>query len=278
MNRWMGLIIFPLFVFLCVGCAINPITGEEELMLFSQDEDLQVGLKYAPEINKQLGGEIPDEQLQRYVDSIGQRVASVSHRPDIEYHFRVVQEKSVNAFALPGGYIFVTKGILQHLKTEAQLSGVLAHEVAHVVARDTMAAMSREIGINVLLGAVVASDAPSGAVRMADLTAQILLLKYSRQDEIEADLAGMDYMVKAGYKPTAMVDTMQMLQEQQKVKPIEFFSTHPNPVNRIEYLQERIALRYSQLDTLKVGEDDYRSAVLEKLKDEKSKDKDGRPH
>jgi predicted Zn-dependent protease len=183
----------------------------------------------------------------------------------------------VNAFALPGGYVYVTAGILRHLKTEAQLAGILAHEVAHVVARDTMAAMSRDIGISVLLGAVQASDAPGGAVRAANLAAQILSLKYSRQDEIDADMAGMDYMVQAGYKPTAIVETMQMLQEQQKVRPIEFLSTHPNPENRIEYLQERIAEKYSAVAVLKVGEDEYRSSVLEKLKDDKPKDKSSKP-
>lgn len=271
MGRRTGLLVLLLFAWLAGGCAVNPLTGEEELMLFSQDEDLAIGLKYAPEVEKQLGGQVPDEQLRGYVDSVGQKVARVSHRPDVEYHFGVTQDKSVNAFALPGGYIFVTRGMMQHLKTESQLAGVLAHEVAHVVARDTMAAMSREIGINVLLVAVVASDAPPGAVKAADLTAQILSLKYSRQDEIEADWAGMDYMVQAGYNPRGMVETMQMLQEQQKVRQIEFFSTHPNPENRIGYMQKRIALRYAQAGTLKFGQDEYRSAVLDKLKDEKSR-------
>lgn len=277
MSRWMSLVIILLLVFLNVGCAINPLTGEEELMLFSQDEDLQIGRGYAPEIEKQLGGKVTDDRLSGYVDMVGQKVARVSHRPDIEYHFGVVQDKMVNAFALPGGYVYVTAGILQHLKSESQLAGILAHEVAHVVARDTMAAMSRDIGISVLLGAVQASDAPGGAVRAANLAAQILSLKYSRQDEIDADMAGMDYMVQAGYKPIAIVETMQMLQEQQKVRPIEFLSTHPNPEHRIEYLQERIAQRYSAVTVLKVGEDEYRSSVLEKLKYDKPKDKSNKP-
>lgn len=255
---------------LSAGCAVNPITGEEELMLFSQDEDVQLGQKYAPEIEKALTGKIPDERLQQYIDSVGQKVARVSQRPDIEYHFVAVQDKSVNAIALPGGYVYVTKGILKHLKTEAQLAGVLGHEVAHVVARDSTAAMSRQIGISVLLGAVAASDAPPGVVRAADLTAQILSLRYSRQDEIEADLAGLDYMVQAGYQPSSVVETMQMLQEQQKIRQIEFFSTHPNPENRIEYLQERIALRYSNVVAPKVGQDEYSAVVLDKLKDDKS--------
>ncbi len=122
---------------LFVGCAVNPITGEEELMLFGEDQDIVIGRKYAPELEKQLGGRIANEGLQDYMDGVGQKIARISHKPDWEYHFVALEHESVNAFALPGGYIFITRGMLEKLQTEAQLAAILAHETVHVVARDT---------------------------------------------------------------------------------------------------------------------------------------------
>ncbi len=250
---------------LCVGCAINPITGEEELMFFPAGQDIAIGEKYAPEVEKQLGGRIDNPQLQNYVDYVGQRLARVSHRRDFEYHFTAVGDKSINAIALPGGYIFITKGMLEKLATEAQLAAILGHEIVHVVARDSLNVMSNEIGIGILLSAVISEHTPEGALVAADMAHQILGLRYSRKDEREADLGGLDYMVRAGYNPYGMVETMQMLQNQQKERPIEFFSTHPSPRNRIEYITYEIQTKHYGLAGLKIGKEDYHKAVLEQL-------------
>ncbi len=253
------------------GCAINPATGEEEMMLFSPEKDVALGRKYAPHIEKALGGRIPDENLQNYVNQIGQRMARVCHRPDLSYYFAAVEEEGANAIAVPGGYVFITKGLLEELKSESQLAAVLAHEVGHVVARDTMAAISRQIGMTALLAAAVASDAPPQVAGATGFISSVLTLQYSREDEKDADLTGLSYMAQAGYDPNGMVETMKILQELQTVRPIEFFSTHPNPESRIAYLQERIARRYGGISTLKQGQEEYAERVVAVLERHKSR-------
>jgi len=215
MAKKPALLILYLSFCLCVGCAINPITGEEELMFFPAEQDIAIGEKYAPEVEKQLGGRIDNPQLQNYVDY--------------------------------------------------QLAAILGHEIAHVVARDSLNVMSNEIGISILLSAVASEHMPEGALVAADLAHQILGLSYSRKDERQADLGGLDYMVRAGYNPYGMVEIIQMLQDQQKERPIEFFSTHPSPQNRIGYITEGIQTKYYGFAGLKIGKEDYRTAVLEQL-------------
>jgi len=259
------LILGVVFCCCCAGCAVNPITGEDQLMLYTEEDDITIGREYAPEVEKQMGGRIPNEGVQNYIDNVGQEIARRSHRPNWEYHFIAVEDKSINAIALPGGYVFVTKGMLVKLKTEAQLAAILAHEMTHIVARDSSAAMSREIGIGILLSAVATDKTPQGVLVIADLARQILGLKYSRKQEKVADLGGLDYMVLAGYNPYGAVEVMQMLQEQDAVRPIEFFSTHPSPQNRIDYLTQKIQTDYYSQKDLKVRQEDYRKAVLEQL-------------
>jgi len=259
------LLILSLTSCLFIGCAVNPITGEEELMLVPESQDIEIGRKYAPEIEKQLGGRIDNPALQNYIDSIGQKIARISHRPDWEYHFVALKDDSLNAFALPGGYVFITKGMLEKLKTEAQLAAILSHETVHVVARDTSNAMSNQIGISLLLAAITSGETSRGVLTAAELARRIIGLRYSRKDEREADLGGLDYMVVAGYNPYGMVETMQMLENEQKVRMVEFLSSHPSPENRTAYLTQRIQTKYHNLSDLKIGKDDYRKIVLDKL-------------
>jgi len=262
--------VLPL-LYLCIclwtGCAVNPISGQEQLMLISRQQDISIGQRYAPEVEKQLGGAIDDRVLQNYVDYVGQKIASVSHESGFEYHFTAVEDESINAMALPGGYIFITRGMLEKLDSEAQLAAILGHETVHVVARHSAAAMSREIGISMLLSAVTSDSTPEGALVAADLTRQILALRYSRADERQADLGGLDYMVWAGYNPYAMLEIMRMLQSQPREKTPKFFLTHPSPHNRIEYLTQRIQTQYYGLTGLKNGKEDYHRLVLGRLGD-----------
>lgn len=250
---------------LSAGCAVNPATGDEELMFFSPENDVKLGRQYAAPLEKELGGRIADENLQRYVDDVGQKIARVCHRPDISYQFTAVNDKMINALALPGGYIFITRGLLKEMKTEGQMAAVLAHEVGHVIARDTMAALSRQLSMTALLAAAHVGGAPGQAARAADFVSAMLSLQYSRDDEKEADLTGLSYMIQAGYDPNGMVETMQILDELQTLRPIEFFSTHPNPESRISYIKEKIATRYASVGTLKTGKDEFNEAVLSKL-------------
>lgn len=262
---------FGLGAGLLSGCAINPVTGKQELMFFSPDQDVELGRRYAPQIEKELGGRIHDENLQNYINQVGQRIARVCHRPDLSYYFTAVEGGGVNAIAVPGGYVFITRGLLDLFQSEAQLAAVLGHEVAHIVSRDTMAAISRQIGATAILAAAVVGDAPSDVTRATTFINAVLTLQYSREDEKNADLAGLSYMIQAGYDPNGMVETMQILQELQTYRPIEFFSTHPNPENRIGYLQERIARRYGAMTGLKQGREEYAERVLRPLSEQKSR-------
>ena len=261
------LLILSLSLCLSTGCAVNPITGEEELMFISENQDIEIGREYAPEIEKQLGGKIDNPSLQNYIDSVGQRIARISHRPDWEYHFTAVEHKMVNAVALPGGHVFVTKGMLEKLTTEAQLAALLAHEIVHITARHSSAAISRQMGLSfIFLGVSAAGvNIPQDAARAAGLALQLIGLKYSREQERMADVAGLDYMVVAGYNPYGAVELMQMLEDQDKVRPVEFLSSHPSPENRIISLNARIQTRYANLEGLRIGKNAYRSAVLDRL-------------
>lgn len=258
------LLLLPLFL-LTVGCATNPISGKSQLMLFSEEQDIELGKSYAPEIEKEMGGKIQDLTLQNYIDSVGQKVAAVSHKPYFDYHFTALEDKTVNAFALPGGYIFITRGMLEKLENEAQLAAIFAHETTHVVARHSSAQISREIGIELALS-VAAGQSSGGAMQVAGIARQIIGLGYSRAQESEADLAGLDYMVKAGYDPQEMVKTMQMLEAQNEVRPIEFLSTHPSPERRVEYISQAISERGYLSIGMKVGKEDYDRFVLNELK------------
>jgi predicted Zn-dependent protease len=248
------------------GCAVNPVTGEEEFMLIGEQHDKKIGSHYAPEIEKQMGGKLKDRDLQEYINSVGQKVAHASHRPHYGYQFAALNDSSVNAFALPGGYIYITRGMLEKLNAEAQLAGILAHETTHVVARHTAAAMSRQIGmLALLLGGGLTTGAGSDEMAAATVTAEIIDLRYTRADEQEADISGLNYMVRAGYNPSGMIEVMEILQDEDKDHPVEFFSTHPIPENRILYLTARIRTVFDSADQLRVGRDDYRRNVLDRL-------------
>ncbi|MHC5077243.1 MAG: M48 family metallopeptidase [Planctomycetota bacterium] len=260
---------FTLFICinLCfsIGCAVDPITGEKQLMLFTEEQEIQIGQQYAPQIETQMGGRIQNESIQNYIDSVGQSLAKVSHRADWQFQFAALEDKSTNAFALPGGYIFITRGMLEKLKSEAQLAGILAHEIVHVVARHSTERMSQQIGFEILLSTVTTENTSRTVVTVADLTWQIIGLRYSRDDERDADLAGLDYMVAAGYNPYGMREVMQILQELQKTRTIEFLSTHPSPENRLVYISDKIRIKYFNLDQMKVGVDDYQRIVVNNL-------------
>lgn len=253
-------------LFLIGGCVTNPITGKDELMLFGESDDVAMGKKYAPDVEKELGGRIENPVLQNYIESVGQKAAKVSQKPNFEYHYVALNDKMINAFALPGGPIFITSGLLKKLTSETQLASVLAHETAHVVARHTMHSLSKELGFELVLSAVTTEKTSQTAVAVAKVTNQIVSLKYSREDEKIADLAGLDYMVAAGYNPNGMAETMQMFQDESKSGSIEFLSTHPDPDNRVGYIKEKIMAKYPQSGNLRIGKEDYTRNVLDQLK------------
>ena len=252
------------------GCVTNPVTGESQFMLVSRAQEKRIGDQYAPEIEKQLGGRIDNAVLQNYIGKVGQKVVRASHTPDGDFEFAAVNDKSVNAMALPGGYIFITRGMLEKVETEAQLASILAHETAHVTARHVAAAMSYQIGIDILMSVAMSGETGQGVRTGTNIGIQLMSLKYSRTHEYQADKYGMDYLAGAGYAPEGMIETMDILEKLSKTRSIEFFSTHPNPDNRRSELEARMMWAHYPKG-LKVGRDDYLQNVLANLKTEEKK-------
>jgi len=260
------LILFSIsFCLAAAGCVLNPATGEKQFMLFTPEQRVELGSKLAPEFEKQSGGRIEDPQLQNYINRVGQKIANCTGAGEMEFHYTAVNDSSVNAFAVPGGYVFITKGMLKKLKSEAQLAGVFGHETAHIMACGATEAMSRQMGVEILMSLIVSDETPETVLQISQLVWNLNQLRYSRKDETEADLRGLDYMVKAGYNPYAMAETMDMLMAESKSEPIEFLSTHPNSENRRELLVETIQQRYYNLTQMKISAEDYRQNVLGRL-------------
>jgi len=268
MFRKMVLLIFVVFLcFVCAGCSVNPVTGKTQFNLFgpTAGDDMSLGRQWAPEVEKEFGGVVENVELANYIDYVGQTVARTTHAPDLEWHFKALEHASVNAFALPGGYIYITTGMLKKLNTEAQMAGILAHESAHVTIRHSTVRMSQQIGLDALLSIAMPKDASPGVVQTTSIVRQIVGLKYSRADEHQADMVGLDYLVKAGYNPYGMVETMEILETENSVRPIEFLSSHPAPQDRKKYLTEKIQTEHYNLGSLKTGKEDYHRAVLAEL-------------
>ncbi|MBN1787038.1 MAG: M48 family metalloprotease [Sedimentisphaerales bacterium] len=253
----------------CVGCSVNPVTGEEQFLIISPETEKEMGKEYSKEVEKELGESLQDVQLQNYVDSVGQKIARVCHSPEIGFSYKAIDHNSVNAFALPGGYIYVTTGMLKALNNESQLAAILGHETAHVTARH----IAQQITMDFLIGigiSVASSHASSSTMRVADIVRQLEGMSFSRKHERQADTVGLDYLVKAGYSANGMVETMEILQKQSTYRPIEFFSTHPSPENRIGYIRESI-YNNGYGTSGKVGSSEYAANITERLKIIKSR-------
>jgi predicted Zn-dependent protease len=231
----------------------NPITGESQRVQLSAQQEIIIGRQSAPKMAAQHGNFYPDRALQDYVDFVGNKVVQTSAAQDAPYPFEfhlLRDPQTVNAFALPGGQVFITAALMSRLNSEAQLAGVLGHEVGHVVGRHGAEHLAKQQLGSALVNAVgiAASDDPKNARQAAILAQavnQMVNLKYGREDELESDLLGFQFMTEAGYNPKGIVELMEILNSAGGGggQP-EFFSTHPNPVNRIEKLISIIETEY----------------------------------
>jgi predicted Zn-dependent protease len=242
------------------GCATNPVTGRKELSLVSTGQELQIGRDGYPAVIQEYG-KYGDDALAAYVDSVGQRVAKTSHLPNLEWHFTVLDDPTVNAFAMPGGYIYITRGILAHLNSEAQLAGVLGHEIGHVTHRHTAEQMTQQqlVGLG-----YTALQIGVPKLQQYDAVAQqalgLMFLTYSRAHETEADELGVSYATLAGYDPHEIPPTYAMLKRVSQAAgssiPV-FMSTHPDPGDR-EVRTEQLATQASAGKTgLRIAQRDY---------------------
>lgn len=229
----------------------NPITGETQQVALSQNEEIAMGLQAAPEMSQMYGGLYKDEELQYYLDEVCSRLANSSEAADTKWPFQchlLADTETINAFALPGGQLFITAALFDKMETEGQLAGVMAHEIGHVVARHAAEQMAEQQLAQGLSGAAVIAaydpDNPNSgltAQQMSALISNLVTLKYGRDDELQSDSLGVQFMAEAGYDPRSMLAVMQILAESggSRSQP-EFFSTHPNPDNRMELIEEAI--------------------------------------
>ena len=231
---------------IATACATNPATGRRQLMLMTEAEEIQLGRDADKDVRLQMGV-YGDADLQRYVDSIGQRLARASHRPNLPWTFTVVDAPAVNAFALPGGFIYVTRGILPFMRDEAELAAVMGHEVGHVDARHSAAAVSRQtlIGGSLAIGGLL-SERVAAVQGAAGLAFGLMFLKHGRDAELESDRLGVGYTSANGWLPGAMVGLLSTLGRLDEAGGSRrgvpnWLLTHPPATDRIARVQEAVA-------------------------------------
>jgi predicted Zn-dependent protease len=200
------------------GCAVNPVTKKREIMIYSDADEVEMGRKAHAEVLRQYG-KYEDPRLQRYTDNIGQGLAKVSHRPNIHYQYMVVDKPFINAFALPGGFVYITRGMLVHLNSEAELAGVLGHETGHITARHGVKRLQKAMASQLILAGVAIATESEGIVQGSGILLTATLQTYSRSDEHQADEVGGIYAFKAGYDPTKSMGFLKTLKKMDKTTP-----------------------------------------------------------
>lgn len=240
-NRWM-VPVLCLVSLVFQNCARNPVTGKQQLVTMSEEQEIAMGKEADPQIVAQFGL-YPDSSLQQYIRQKGQQLAAVSHRPNLKYEYKILDSDVLNAFATPGGYVYFTRGIMAFFNSEAQFEGVLGHETGHIAARHSVAqqrnALLGQLGI---VAGVIIEPRLAQYAETASQGLQLLFLKYSRDAERQADELGVEYSSKLGYDASQMADFFQTLERQSQSKGAEelpeFLSTHPNPGNRYKKVGE----------------------------------------
>jgi len=242
-----------------LGCAANPVTGKSQLMLVSEDQEIEIDRQNSPYQFSTDYGSIQDKTLNNYINQTGKKISTLTHRPHMPYSFRGVNAAYVNAYAFPGGSIAATRGILVELRNEAELAALLGHEMGHVNARHTAEQMSKSMLTNALVSGI-ATFAGAQSPGLGNLASQLgmlgagaLLAHYSRDNERQADALGLEYMVKAGYNPNGFVGLMDMLRSTSKHNPsaIELmFSTHPMSDERYRTAMKAVQTKYRHAQTL----------------------------
>lgn len=234
----------------------NPVTDEVQHVDLRPEQEIALGLQAAPQMAEQHGGLHPDQEAQNVVDQICARLVSSTKAKETAYRFEchvLADEETINAFALPGGQVFITAALLKRLRSEGQVAGVLGHEIGHVVARHGAEHMAKARLTQGLTGAAVLAtydpNDPSsrGSAAVAALIGQMVNMRFGREDELESDRLGVRFMAEAGYDPRSLVEVMKVLAEAGgSGRQPEFFSTHPNPDRRIERIEQAIAETFPQ--------------------------------
>jgi predicted Zn-dependent protease len=248
-----------------LACSTNPATGHSQLNLYSQEQEIALGKQYHQQVLQEIGI-YRDDELQSYVDRIGRDLAARSERPDLPWTFTVVDDASVNAFALPGGFVYVTRGLIDHMGSEAELAGVMGHEIGHVAARHSVNQLSKQQLTQ--LGLTVGMIFAPGAQRygdLANLAGGLMFLKFSRDDERQADELGLRYITRATYPPQAMGNVFRLLSRvsrtEQGGRLPNWLATHPDPEQRLHAMEAA----YTKLPAGAGGEDWRREPLLRQV-------------
>jgi beta-barrel assembly-enhancing protease len=228
----------------------NPVTGDTQYVNLSVDQEIALGLQAAPELAQQFGGLDQDTQAASRVEQIGQRLVSSSpaERSPYEYDFHLLADReTINAFALPGGQVFITRALYDRLPADDELAGVLGHEIGHVVGRHSAEQIAKARLTEGLAGAAVIATydpnnpASAGSAQVAAIIGQLVNMRWGREHELESDFLGVCFMNDAGYDPRSLITVMNVLAESREGQaPPEFFSTHPNPENRVQRIEDAI--------------------------------------
>ncbi|MBP8001085.1 MAG: M48 family metalloprotease [Chloroflexi bacterium] len=230
--------------------AYNPVTQEDQYVSITPQQEIALGLQAAPEMIQEFGGLDANQEAQAFLDEVCEHLVENSDAQETEWPYEchlLADNQTINAFALPGGPLFITAALYNQFETEGQLAGVMAHEIGHVVARHSAQQMAQTQLTQGLTGAfVIAAYDPNNpnsqySAQMAMLVGQLINMKFSRDDELQSDRLGVRFLGQAGYDPHALIVVMQILAEASEGGPPEFFSTHPNPENRIEQIEAAIA-------------------------------------
>lgn len=265
MKNWQSIFVLgALLICSLTSCqtAYNPVTGQLESTVMSREEEMKLGAKHYPRMIQSSFGKLEDDQLQSYVQSLGHQLAKVSHDPFMDYEFSVVNSSAPNAWALPGGKISVTRGLLMEIQNEDELAAVIGHEITHATARHAARQQTRTLSTSLLLttGQLLLQTQMNDG---GDNTLESMLLmgsrfgamaylqSYSREHEREADLHGMEYMARAGYDPEGMVHLHQTFKSLKKRKPTmveQWFSSHPSSSERIQNARNRVPELQQQFD------------------------------
>lgn len=238
--------LWPAVALLLGSCAVNPATGERMFSLVSESQEIEMGRESHPSIVGSMG-EYPSEEVQDYLDDLGVRMAAISERPDLPWEFTVLDDPLINAFALPGGFIYMTRGIMVYMRSEAEFVGVLGHEIGHVTARHSVEQISRQQLLQVGAGVgMILSPQVRANSQLLGQALQLATLKFGRDDEMQSDDLGLRYMTALGYDPYHHASVFSMLGTVTSGggdQIPEWFSTHPNPDNREERILEQIRAR-----------------------------------
>lgn len=237
-----GIILFSLFKYYS-NRETNPYTGKKQSISLTVDEEIAIGLRSAPSMAQQHGGLYPSQEAQDLVDKVGNTLVnnSIARNTPYKYDFHLLRDpKAINAFALPGGQIFITYALFSKLENEDQLAGVLGHEIGHVLGKHSAERMeNQKLTQGLLSGVMVGGGDAAG--QMAGMIANVTNMKFGRGDELESDDLGVKFMIEAGYEPEEMIGVMKILKDAAGPnRTPEFQSTHPDPKNRIEKIKEAI--------------------------------------